>query len=88
MSNEKPISMNPLSRSRLQRTLIGLNYKIVSGDISIQEVETVRAALEHLLNPVVTEEMQNHGSVQRHHNKGTCSDIYLNMIAALTKEPD
>jgi hypothetical protein len=86
--------MNPLSRSRLEETVkfINQNYPLwnvpnigQTHHYPIETVETLRAALDALLNPEVTQEMNDAGYAVGPRT-AYCDAVYKAMIQKLTED--
>jgi hypothetical protein len=81
--------MNPIARSRLEAALKAeMAWKAVLDGEAAQISETIRAALEHLLNPEVTEGVYQAGINASYddNNRDGLKGVYTAMIAELTKE--
>jgi hypothetical protein len=80
--------MNPLARSRLEAVSNKIKLQITHCDIpSLRyDLDTLDAALDHLLKPEVTDEARSIGEELIKYYSCDADQVYKAMIAELTKD--
>lgn len=79
---------NPLARSRLEAVLDAVkNGETFHLNLSPNQLQTIRAALQHLLNPNVMERMEKIGRETLLGYGNGVTEMYIAMTTELTREP-